>query len=89
MHALNVATDGYWPFGFTDSHTAQLDRLYDAEAYLPLPLGRYAALTGSRMPGPTRHQRQDHTYRYHFDHSFRVYQAHQRILPLTPIPTAP
>ena len=89
LHALNVATDGYWPFGFTDPETAQLDRLYDAEAYLPLPLGRYAALTGSRMPGPTRHQPQDHTYRYHFDRSFRVYQADQRILPLTPIPTAP
>ena len=33
LHALNVATDGYWPFGFTDPETAQLDRLYDAEAY--------------------------------------------------------
>ena len=89
LHALNVATDGYWPFGFTDPETAQLDRLYDAEAYLPLPLGRFAALTGSRMPGPTRHQPQDHTYRYQFDRSFRVYQADQRILPLTPIPTSP
>jgi len=89
LHALNVATDGYWPFGFTDPETGQLDRLYDAEAYLPLPLGRYAALTGSRMPGPTRHQPQDHTYRYHFERSFRQYQADQRILPLTPLPTGP
>lgn len=64
MHALIVATDGLWPFGFTDLETGQLDRLYDAEAYLPLPLGRYAALFGSKMPGPTRHQPQDHTYRY-------------------------
>ena len=89
LHALIVATDGLWPFGFTDTETGQLDRLYDAEAYLPLPLGRYSALTGSRMPGPTRHQPQDHTYRYHFDRSLRLYQADQRILPLTPIPTAP
>ena len=89
MHALVVATDGYWPFGFTDPETGQLDRLYDADAYLPLPLGRYAALTGSRMPGPTRHQPQDHTYRYHFDRSFRLYQADRRILSLTPIPAAP
>lgn len=89
MHALIVATDGYWPFGFTDPETGQLDRLYDADAYLPLPLGRYAALTGSRMPGPTRYQPQDHTYRYHFDRSFRLYQADRRILSLTPIPAAP
>jgi len=85
MHALLVATDGYWPFGFTDIETGQLDRLYDAEAYLPLPLGRYAALTGSRMPGPTRHQPQDHTYRYHLDRRLRLYQTDQLIFPLTPI----
>ena len=89
LHALVVATDGLWPFGFTHTETGQLDRLYDTEAYLPLPLGRYAALTGSRMPGPTRHQPQDHTYRYHLDRSFRLYQSDKRILPLTPIPTAP
>jgi hypothetical protein len=89
LHALIVATDGLWPFGFTNTETGQLDRLYDAEAYLPLPLARYAALTGSRMPGPTRHQPQDHTYRYHFDRSFRQYQSDKRILPLTPIPTLP
>ena len=89
LHALTVATNGTWPFGFTDPETGQLDRLYDAEAYLPLPLGRYAALFGKRMPGPTRHQPQDHTYRYHFDLSFRQYQINKLILPLTPIPTAP
>lgn len=85
LHALIVATDGYWPFGFTDPETGQLDRLYDAEAYMPLPLGRYAALTGRRMPGPTRHQPQDHTYRYHLDQSLRLYQTDQRILPLTSV----
>jgi hypothetical protein len=88
LHALIVATDGLWPFGFTDTETGQLDRLYDAEAYLPLPLARYAALTGSRMPGPTRHQPQDHTYRYQLDRSLRLYQADQRILPLTSIPSS-
>jgi len=88
LHALIVATDGLWPFGFTDIETGQLDRLYDAEAYLPLPLGRFAALTGSKMPGPTRHQPQDHTYRYHLDQSFRLYQADNRILPLTSIPSS-
>lgn len=88
MHALIVATDGLWPFGFTDLETGQLDRLYDAEAYLPLPLGRYAALFGSKMPGPTRHQPQDHTYRYFFDRNFRLYQADNRILPLTSLPTS-
>jgi hypothetical protein len=86
LHALIVATDGLWPFGFTDTETGQLDRLYDAEAYLPLPLGRYAALTGSRMPGPTRRQPQDHTYRYYFDRSLRLFQADQRIFPLTCMP---
>ena len=88
MHALIVATDGLWPFGFTDLETGQLDRLYDAEAYLPLPLGRYAALFGSKMPGPTRYQPQDHTYRYFLDRNFRLYQAEKRILPLTSLPTS-
>lgn len=87
LHALIVATDGLWPFGFTDLEKGQLDRLYDAEAYLPLPLGRYASLTGNKMPGPTRHQPQDHTYRYYFDRNFRRYQTDQRILPLTSLPS--
>ena len=89
LHSLIVATDGLWPFGFTDIETGQLDRLYDAEAYLPLPLSRYAALTGNRMPGPTRHRPQDHTYRYHLDLNFRLYLADTRILPLTSIPSSP
>jgi hypothetical protein len=89
LHSLIVATDGLWPFGFTDTETGQLDRLYDAEAYLPLPLSRYAALTGSKMPGPTRHRPQDHTYRYHLDLNFRLYLADTRILPLTSITSSP
>ena len=86
LHALVVATDGLWPFGFTDSEIGQLDRLYDADVYLPLPLGRYLALTGSKMPGPTRYQPNDHTYRYSMDLSLRVYHSNNRLLPLTVLP---
>lgn len=86
LHALIVATDGLWPFGFTDEETGQLDRLYDADAYLPLPIGRYAALTGNRMPGPTRHRPSDHTYRYHFSTDLRTHQSNTKFLPLTTPP---
>jgi hypothetical protein len=86
LHALVVATNGLWPFGFTDPEIGQLDRLYDADVYLPLPLGRYLALTGSKMPGPTRYQPSDHTYRYSMDLSLRVYHSNNRLLPLTVLP---
>lgn len=86
LRALMVKTDGLWPFGFTDENRGQIDRLYDAEAYLPLPIGRYAALTGSRMPGPTRHQPSDHTYRYHVAPSLLRKQRRMRLLPLTDCP---
>lgn len=83
LHALVVATNGSWPFGFTKSETGQIDRLYDTEAYLPLPIGRHAALTGSKMPGPTRHRSSDHTYRYHVDFALRSFQSNSSFLPLT------
>lgn len=86
MHALIVATNGLWPFGITDHQVGQLDRLYDADAYLPLPLARYIALTGSKMPGPTRLRPQDHTYRYHLSRDLRRWQLQRRLLPLTSIP---
>jgi hypothetical protein len=86
LHALVVATDGLWPFGFTDSAIGQIDRLYDCEAYLPLPLARWVALTGRTMPGPTRHQPADHTYRYHVSASLRSHQLRSRFLPLTSPP---
>jgi hypothetical protein len=86
LHALVVATNGLWPFGFTDPIAGQLDRLYDAEAYLPLPLARYTALTGSKMPGPTRLRPQDHTYRYSIDRDFKTKQNQSKFLPLTPLP---
>jgi hypothetical protein len=85
LHALVVATNGLWPFGFTDPIAGQLDRLYDAEAYLPLPLARYTALTGSKMPGPTRLRPQDHTYRYSIDRDLRIKQNQTKFLPLTPL----
>ena len=87
LHALIVATDGLWPFGFTDSGAGQLDRLYDADAYLPLPIGRHAAITGAKMPGPTRHQPSDHTYRYHLDLALREKQSKTSLLPLSMSPS--
>lgn len=86
MHALIVATNGLWPFGITDHQAGQLDRLYDTDAYLPLPLARYIALTGSLMPGPTRLRPQDHTYRYHLNRDLRLRQSEMRLLPLTSVP---
>lgn len=82
LHALVVATNGLWPFGFTDSEIGQIDRLYDCEAYLPLPIARWAALYGKTMPGPTRHQPGDHTYRYHVPAALRSHQLRSRFLPL-------
>jgi hypothetical protein len=86
LHALVVATDGLWPFGFTNSDIGQIDRLYDCEAYLPLPLARWAALTGRNMPGPTLHKPSDHSYRYHVSASLRSHQLRSRFLPLTSTP---
>jgi hypothetical protein len=86
LHALMVATDGLWPFGFTDSDIGRIDRLYDCEAYLPLPLARWAALTGRAMPGPTRHRPGDHTYRYHVSAALRSHQIRTSFLPLTSTP---
>lgn len=86
LHALMVATDALWPYGFTDSDIGRIDRLYDCEAYLPLPLARWAALTGRAMPGPTRHRPGDHTYRYHVSAALRSHQIRSRFLPLTSTP---
>ena len=70
LHALLEATNGGWPFWIADSRAARIERLYDAEAYLPLPIGRHAALVGNRMPGPTRQKPHEHTYCYHLDQTF-------------------
>lgn len=87
LHALEVDTNGLWPFGFTNLEARQIDRLYDVDAYLPLPIGRHAALTGKQMPGPTRLTPEEHTYRYHVDMSLRIHQSRSMFLPLTPSPT--
>jgi hypothetical protein len=83
LHALNEITNGLWPFG-TNSKRWAIHRIYDADAYLPLPLGRFAALTGAGMPGPDLpHDLTDHTYRYFFDEAtFTSLRTDQR-LPLT------
>ena len=83
LHALLEATNGDWPFWIADSKAARIERLYDAEAYLPLPIGRHAALVGNRMPGPTRQKPREHTYCYHLDESFIRTQHDALNLPLT------
>lgn len=83
LHALLEATNGVWPFWVADARAARIERLYDAEAYLPLPIGRYAALVGSRMPGPTRQRPHEHTYCYHLDPAFLRTQRDTLNLPLT------
>jgi len=83
LHALLEATNGLWPFWISESRAGRIERLYDAEAYLPLPIGRYAALMGRRMPGPTRQQPQEHTYAYHVDEEFLRVQRDTLNLPLT------
>lgn len=62
---------------------ARIERLYDAEAYLPLPIGCSAALIGRRMPGPTRQKAHEHTYCYHVDETFLRIQDDTVNLPLT------
>jgi hypothetical protein len=86
LHQLAESTGGVWPFAQPDRFKPVLERCCDADAYLPLPLGRWAALCGDTMPGPTLpHQRSKHTYRYCFDPpSFQLMQ-HHRSLPLTSV----
>ncbi len=83
LHALLEATNGLWPFWIAETRAGRIERLYDAEAYLPLPIGRYAALVGRRMPGPTRQQPQAHTYAYYVDEEFLRVQRDTLNLPLT------
>lgn len=86
LHALTQATNGSWPFGITSRHPTTVDRLYDADAFLPLPLGRHSALTGSQMPGPTRPPGpNEHTYRYSFDAAFAEVQREHLRLPLSTV----
>ena len=68
LHAIDCATNGFWPFGFPSRQKPLIERFYDADAYLPLPIGRFAALKGKQLPGPTLppHPHQ-HTYSYWLD----------------------
>lgn len=86
LDQLAEATGGVWPFAQPDRFKPVLERCCDADAYLPLPLGRWAALCGETMPGPTLpQQRSKHTYRYCFDSaSFHLMQQHKS-LPLTSV----
>jgi len=68
LHCIHGATNGLWPFGFPDRQRPLIERFYDADAYLPLPIGRFAALKGRQLPGPTLpSRREQHTYSYWFD----------------------
>ena len=67
LHSIHGATNGLWPFGFLDGQKPLIERFYDADAYLPLPIGRFAALKGEQMPGPTLICPEQHTYCYWFD----------------------
>lgn len=83
LHALNETTNGFWPFGASTKRLS-ISRIYDADAYLPLPLGRFAALTGASMPGPDLPpDPKDHTYRYVFDETTFTSLRHDQNLPLT------
>jgi hypothetical protein len=82
LHASVIATNGAWPFGIADRQAARIERFYDARAYLPLPVGRHAALVGQQMPGPTRGKAAEHTYRYHLDTAFIQTQLAAGQLPL-------
>ncbi|MEB3331450.1 MAG: hypothetical protein VKI83_03020, partial [Synechococcaceae cyanobacterium] len=80
-----AATNGLWPFGIPDYSEPVVERLYDLDAYLPLPLGRLAALCGEKMPGPTRPAaRHQHTYRYRFSNEVLRTIVTNQLIPLTP-----
>lgn len=84
LNQLAEATGGLWPYGQPDRFKPVVERLFDTDDYLPLPLGRWSALCGDTMPGPTLPAtRRQHTYRICFDSaSFHLMQAHTSI-PLT------
>ena len=84
LNQLAEASGGLWPFGQPERFSPVIERLCDADAYLPLPLGRMAALCGAAMPGPTLPaSRAQHTYRYSFDQATLEVIREYRTVPLT------
>lgn len=82
LAAAAEASNGCWPFGFVDQ--TRIERLFDCDAYLPLPIGRASALLGAEMPGPTLVQPSSHTHRYTLDLQSAASLRHDGMLPLPP-----
>ena len=82
LAAASEAGNGFWPFGFVDQ--TSIERLFDCDAYLPLPIGRSAALLGTEMPGPNLINPSRHTHRYVLDPSTIAALRHEELLPLAP-----
>ena len=81
LAAAAEAGNGYWPFGYVQDRMTQrlfnIERLFDCDAYLPLPIGRVAALYGNEMPGPKLIDPPRHTHRYVFDlTTIETFQGH-------------
>jgi hypothetical protein len=81
LAAAAHAAKGSWPFGFVDN--TRIERLFDYDAYLPLPIGRAAALLGAEMPGPTLRDRPSHTHRYVLNLPIISALHHRELVPLT------
>ena len=84
LHSIHGASGGLWPFGFpADRQEPRIERFYDADAYLPLPIGRFAGLKGRQLPGPTLPScREQHTYSYWLDNDTAARIRDQAEIPL-------
>jgi hypothetical protein len=80
LAAAAEAGNRLWPFGFVE-HT-RIERLFDCDAYLPLPIGRAAALLGNEMPGPNLVDPSSHTHRYVLDPQTVAALRHEELVPL-------
>ena len=82
LAAAAEAGNGLWPFGIVEN--TRIERVFDCDAYLPLPIGRAAALLGNEMPGPNLVDRSSHTYRYVLDPPTAAALRTEQLLPLVP-----
>jgi hypothetical protein len=82
LAAAAEAGSGLWPFGFVER--TRIERLFDCDAYLPLPIGRAAALLGDEMPGPKLVDPSSHTHRYVLDPPTVAALRHEELVPLAP-----